>query len=99
MTNASTQKSSLKKGAIVCLVVLCLYMVGQLVAFFQVKYQLTSPFIPKSTIWQIGKQNIFNALMALVIGIIGLILYFFERYVLVIILATVALGIGGFVSI
>jgi len=99
MTKARAGKNRLKKGAKVCLVVLSLYIVGQLVTVYQTRYQLVSPLIPERTIWDINKQFIFKALVASVMFLIALILYFFERHLLVIILAAITLIAGRFIYI
>ena len=91
ITKASMREGRLKKGAKVCLVVLSLYIVGQLVTVYQTRYQLVSPLIPEKIIWDINKQFIFKALVASVMFLIALILYFFERHLLVIILAAITL--------
>lgn len=64
------QKDNLKKGAKVALIVLLFYVVGQSAAVYQTRYQLVSPLIPKTTIWEISKQLIFHAIVsASVIGL------------------------------
>jgi hypothetical protein len=84
-------KDNFKKGAKISLIVLLLYVVRQLISAYQTKYQLTSPFVPESTIWQITKQFIFTALVSAVISIVGLLLYFFEKYLWTIILVVLTL--------
>ncbi len=93
------KKEKLKKAAQVCLIVLILYIIGQLSTVFQTRYQLVSPLIPESTIWQISKQFIFTALVASIVNVIVLILYFFEKYLLVIILVALTLIAGRFIYI
>lgn len=93
------KKEKLKKGAQVCLVVLILYIIGQLSTVFQTRYQLASPLIPESTIWQISKQFVFTALAATIVNVIVLILYFFQKYLLVIILVAVTLIADRFIYI
>jgi hypothetical protein len=84
-------KDNFKKGAKISLIVLLLYVVRQLISAYQTKYQLTSPFVPESTIWQITKQFIFTALVSTIISIVGLLLYFFEKYLWTIILVVLTL--------
>jgi len=82
---------NLKKGAKVALIVLLLNVVGQLVTVYQTRYQLISPLIPESTIWEINKQFIFHAIVSAIASIVGLFLYFFDKYLLVIILVALVL--------
>lgn len=96
---ANKRIENLKKGAKVSLTVLLLYIVGQLVSIFQTRYQLVSPLIPESTIWEINKQFVFNALISSVVSIVGLILYFFDKYLLVIILVVLTLIINRFIYV
>ena len=79
-------KKNLRKGAKICLVVLTLYIIGQLAVVLQTRNQLLSPLIPESTIWEINKQFFFNAFVAGIVNMIGLLLYLFEKHLLVIIL-------------
>lgn len=64
-----------------------------------VRYQLVSPFIPTSIIWEINKQYAFIALLASVASLAGMVLYFFERYLMVIIVAVLILIISRFIHI
>ncbi|THU39844.1 hypothetical protein FAM09_08075 [Niastella caeni] len=73
---ASKRKDNLKKGAKISLTVLLLYVVGQLATVYQTRYQLVSPIIPESTIWEINNQFIFTAFVSSIISVFGLILYF-----------------------
>jgi hypothetical protein len=91
ISNASTSKSRLKISAKVCLIVLLLYIIGQLVDAWRTQYQLVSPLIPRSVIWEINKQILFKAAVALGMGTIGLSLYFVKRHLLVIILVIAVL--------
>ncbi|MFL5742998.1 MAG: hypothetical protein ACJ75B_22455 [Flavisolibacter sp.] len=83
---ANKQRENLKAGAKVALIVLLLNIVGQLAAVYQTRYQLVSPLIPETTIWEISKQFIFHAIASACASVFGLLLYFFDRYLLVIIL-------------
>jgi len=80
-----------RMGAKVCLALLLLYIVIQVIDIFRAKYQLASPLIPKSTIWEINKQFVFNAAVATGAGIVGLILFSIKKYLFVIILVIVTL--------
>lgn len=97
--NRSRRKKSLKNGAKVCLTVLILYIIEQLASVYQTRHQLASPLIPESTIWSINKQFIFKAFVAAIASVIGLILYFFEKHLLVIVLIALTLVAGQFIFI
>ena len=90
---------NLKKGAKVALVILLLNVVGQLATVYQTRYQLVSPLIPESTIWEINKQFIFHAIVSAIASIIGLLLYFFDKYLLVIILVALVLLADRFIYV
>jgi hypothetical protein len=96
---ASKRKDNLKKGAKISLTVLLLYVVGQLATVYQTRYQLVSPIIPESTIWEINKQFIFTAFVSAIISVVGLILYFFEKYLLVIVIVVLTLIANRFIYI
>jgi len=96
---ASKRKENLKKGAKVSLTILLLYIVGQLVSIYQTRYQLVSPLIPESIIWEINKQFVFTALISSIVTIVGLILYFFDKYLLVIILVVLTLIANRFIYV
>ena len=88
---APKRNDNLKKGAKVALVILLLNVVGQLATVYQTRYQLVSPLIPESTIWEISKQFIFHAIVSAIASLVGLLLYFFDKYLLVIILVALVL--------
>ena len=96
---ASKRKDNLKKGAKISLIVLLLYVVGQLATVYQTRYQLVSPVIPESSIWEINKQFIFTAFVSTIISVVGLILYFFDKYLLVIVLVVLTLIANRFIYI
>ena len=99
LTQTSRKKKNLKVAAKISLVVLLLSVVGQLISVYQTRYQLVSPLIPESTIWEITKQFIFIALVSAVCSIVGLILYFYEKYLWLIILVGLTLISGRFIYI
>ena len=96
---AHKKNDNLKKGAKVALVVLLFNVVGQLVTVYQTRYQLVSPLIPESTIWEIDKQFIFHSIVSVIASIVGLLLYFFEKYLLVIILVALVLIADRFIYV
>ena len=99
LTQTSRKKRNLKVAAKISLVVLLLSVVGQLISVYQTRYQLVSPIIPESTIWEITKQFIFIALVSALSSIVGLILYFYEKYLWVIILVGLTLISERFIYI
>lgn len=95
----NSRKVNLKKGAKVALVVLLLNIVGQLASVYQTRYQLISPLIPESTIWEINKQFIFHAIVFAGVSIAGLLLYFFDKYLLVIVMVALTLIADRFIYV
>ena len=86
-----------KRGAKISLIVLLLLTVGQFISIYQTYYTLNSPLIPKDTIWQISKQYIFIAFIMTVSSTIGLLLYFYEKYLVVIVLVVLTLIASRFI--
>ena len=99
LAQTSRKKKNIKVAAKLSLVVLLLSVVGQLISVYQIRYQLVSPLIPESTIWEITKQFIFIALVSAVCSIVGLILYFYEKYLWLIILVGLILISERFIYI
>jgi hypothetical protein len=97
--NAASKKENLKKVASVLLIILSIFIVARLAATFQTSYQLVSPVIPKSAIWDINKQYIFVALVSAIANLIGLVLYFFDKYLIVIILVGLTLIVSNYIYI
>ena len=79
--------------------VLLLIIIGQFISIYQTHYQLASPLIPESTIWEISKQFIFIAFVLTLSSIIGIVLYFYEKYLWVITIAAVTLIASRYVYI
>lgn len=61
------------------------------ISFIQTDYQLVSPLIPSSTVFQIAKQSIFASFLPTVLLIPSLLFYFFQKRMIVIITSTTAL--------
>jgi len=61
------------------------------VGFIQADYQLVSPLIPSSTVFQIARQSILASLPASVLLIIALGFYFFQKRIIVIIISSLAI--------
>ena len=95
----SKKPRNVKTGAKILIIVLLLTVVGQFVSIYQTRHQLTSPLIPESTIWAINKQFILKAFVSTMSSIVGLIFYFFEKYLLVIILIGLTLVVNRFIYI
>jgi|SRR5688572_14070721 len=85
------KQKQLKTGAKISLIVLLIYIAVLLISTYQTSYQLDSPLIPKSTAWEVSKQFIFSAFALALVAIIGLVLYFYNRYTWVIILVLLSL--------
>ncbi len=90
---------NIKTGAKISLVVLLLTIVGQFISIYQTRYQIVSPIIPENLIWEINKQFIFIAFISTIITIAGLLLYFYEKYLWVIILIGITLVSERFIYI
>ncbi len=93
------KQKRLKTGAKIALTILLLNVVGQLAAIYQTRHQLISPLIPESTIWEINKQFVFHAIVSAITSIVGLLLYFFDKYLLVIILVALVLIADRFIYV
>ena len=95
----SKNRRKIKIGAKVSLIVILLTIVRQFISIYQTKYQLVSPLIPENTIWEINKQFIFLAFISTIISIVGLLLYFYEKYLWIIILIAITLISERFIYI
>jgi hypothetical protein len=95
----SKNQRKIKTAAKISLIVLLLTIVGQMIKVYLTKYQLLSPLISENTIWEINKQFIFTAFISTIICIIGLLLYFYERYLWIIILIAITLLSERFINI
>ena len=74
------KQNQLKKGAKVSLIILLFSIVGQFISIYQTGYQLVSPLIPQNTIWEISKQFVFTAFVLTLSCIVGLIFYFYDKF-------------------
>ena len=93
------KERNVKVGAFVALGIMQLYILSQLLQVFQTQHLLVSPIIPDTIVWEINKQFVFKALIASVITIIGLPLYFYRKYIYVIILVLLSLITSRFIYI
>ena len=90
-------KRNLKIAAKISLVVLLLSVVEQFISIYQTNYQLVSPLIPQSLIWEISKQFIFKAFILTISCIIGLLFYFYDKYLWVTFLVVLTLIASRFI--
>jgi hypothetical protein len=95
----SKNQRKIKTAAKISLIVLLLTIVGQMIKVYLTKYQLVSPLILENTIWEINKQFIFMAFISTIISIVGLFLYFYEKYLWTIILIAITLISERFINI
>jgi hypothetical protein len=92
-------KIIVKTGAKISMIILLLATVGQFVSAYQTSYQLVTPVIPKSTIWEINKQFIFIAFIFTITSLLSLVLYFYEKYLWIIIMIVLILIGSRFIYI
>jgi hypothetical protein len=81
----------LKASAIVCLALLLLYIIGQLLSFYQTGRQLDSPLIPKSTIEMVNRQYIFHAAVSSIMLVVAVGIYLLKQYWWAILLVAITL--------
>ena len=93
------QKNNIRTGAKIALIVLLLNVIKHLVAIYQTRYQLITPLIHESTIWEINKQFVYHATVSACASVGGLFLYFFNKYLLVIILVGLMLIADRFIYV
>jgi len=96
--NSKTQ-INLKTAAKISLLILLLSIVKQFISIYQTSSQLVSPIIPKIMVWEISKQFILVAFVLTVSSVIGLVLYFYDKYLLILILAVLTLIASRYVYI
>jgi hypothetical protein len=77
--------------AMLSMVVLSVLIGGDLLSIYQTHYQLASPFIPDSVIAQITGPMVSVTIVSSFCCVAGWILFFFKRYVWVIVLCGLAL--------
>lgn len=86
-----SKQNQLKKGAKVSLVILLCSIVGQFISIYQTSHQLVTPLISENTIWEVSKQFVFTAFVFTLTCLVALILYFFDKFLWVIILVVLTL--------
>jgi len=77
-----------------CRILLLIHVIVSLlgyIAFLQTGYQLVSPLIPSSTVFQITRNSIYASLPAGVLLIFSLGFYFYQKRTLVIIISSLAI--------
>jgi hypothetical protein len=93
------RKTNLKIGAAIALFILLVSFVRQMVNIYAIRYQLESPLIPERIIGEIRKQFIFHAVVFAISNLLGFVLYFRDRFLWVIILASFILIADRFIYI
>jgi len=76
----------------ILLILNCLFASLGYVAFLQTDYQLVSPLIPSSTVFQIAKHSIYASFPCAILLIFSLCFYFFQKRIMVIILSSLAIS-------
>jgi hypothetical protein len=98
-TAASKKDKYIKNGSKIVLILMILNIIGQLANTYKTHYVLQSPLIPESMIWEVNKQFVFQAIFFGFVALIGLVLYFFNKYVYIIILFVLALIVSRYIYI
>lgn len=93
------KQMQLKKGAKISLIVLLLSVVGEFISIYQTRFQLVSPLISENTIWEINKQFILTAFISTIVSILGLLFYFYQKYLWIIIIIVITLISERFIHI
>ncbi len=88
---------NLRIGAKIALVVLLFNVLRHVAAVYRTKLQMVNPLIPESITMEIIKQHVFHATVSTIASIIGLALFFFDKYLLVIILVALTIIADRFV--
>lgn len=91
------EQGKLKIAAKISLLAGIMAIIGQFVTIYQTSTQLVSPIIPKEMIWEISKQYIMVAFVFSINSLVGLVLYFYQKYLLVTILTILAFIASRFV--
>lgn len=79
------KNTNLKKTAKIFLLFLLFAIILQIVYVLQTFFQLVSPLIERSIIWEICKLHFFKAFLFTIFGIPCLVFYFYEKYLAVVI--------------
>jgi hypothetical protein len=79
------------RAAKILLLILILSITASIARYFQIEYQLDTPLIPKSTVTIISRPYLFSALVSAIGMTIALVIYFFSRYLFVIIMCGLVL--------
>jgi len=91
-----SKSSSFKIAAIVSWMILLVSIAWNIVLYYQTKYQLTSPFIPKTSIAGIAQPYIFRSLISGILLIIAMIFYFYSKYIITIAICLITLILQPF---
>ena len=86
-------------AAKLALIVLNIFVLLQFVSMYQTEYQLVSPLVPRDIIWEINRNYAFMAFCLVVVNIIALLLFYWRKYIAVVILIAVAILASGYIYI
>ena len=86
-----SKSQGLKIASKVLFIILLLSILQQIIAVWQTRYQLESPLISESVIWEINKHFILNTFIIAIISIICVVFYFYKKFLWIIILVVIAL--------
>lgn len=89
----------IKNGAKIVLILMLLIVIGELGTTYQAQNQLVSPLIPESLVWDVNKQFVFQAMFFAFVSLVGLLLYFFEKYLYVIFMFIIGLVVSRFIYV
>lgn len=80
----------LEKACRILLIIHCIVSFLGYIAFLQTHYQMASPLIPSSIVFQIAKHSIYASLPAAILLIVSLIFYFIQKRTVVIVISSLA---------
>lgn len=80
----------LKKSAALAMVLLSIYTIGQFVSIYQTRHQLVSPVILENIVWEISRPFFHTVFVLSIVNLVLFILFFFKRYILVVVLAVLS---------
>ena len=90
-TKETAKPLSRKRIAQILLFISLLNIAGLISMFFQAEWQLVSPVIPLSTIIQISRPFLLKALIASLASSAAILFYFFDRFLITIIIVAITL--------
>ena len=75
-----------KNVAKIVLLIVFVSAIKKFVEIYRVKHELISPLIPEGTISEITEPLFYNGILTTVVGIVGMLFFFYRKYTVVIIL-------------